>query len=98
MTLVGCDLHARKQQVAVLDTTTGEVLEQELVHDGDAVERFYRALRPPVTIGIETTGYTQWFHTLMQGLGHTVIVGEAAKIRCSPRKANEAGEEMAQLV
>src|SRR5262245_23389872 len=81
MTLVGCDLHSRKQQVAVLDTTTGEVLEQELVHEGDAVERFYRALRPPVTIGIETTGYTQWFHALMHRLGHTVLVGEAAKIR-----------------
>ena len=35
----------------------------------------------PVTIGIETTGYTQWFHTLMHRLGHTVLVGEAAKIR-----------------
>jgi transposase len=81
MTLVGCDLHSRRQQVAVLDTTTGEVLEEELAHDGDAVERFYRALRPPVTIGIETTGYTQWFHTLMHRLGHTVLVGEAAKIR-----------------
>ena len=81
MTLVGCDLHSRKQQVAALDTTTGEVVEQELVHEGDAVERFYRALRPPVTIGIETTGYTQWFHTLMHRLGHTVVVGEAAKIR-----------------
>ena len=81
MTLVGCDLHSRKQQVAVLDTTTGEVLEQELAHDGDAVERFYRALRPPVTIGIETTGYTQWFHALMHRLGHTVLVGEAGKIR-----------------
>src|SRR5262249_26748137 len=81
MTLVGCDLHSRKQQVAVLDTTTGEVLEQELLHEGDAVERFYRALRPPVTIGIETTGYTQWFHALMHRLGHTVVVGEAAKIR-----------------
>jgi transposase len=81
MTLVGCDLHSRKQQVAVLDTTTGEVVEQELTHEGDAVEQFYRALRPPVTIGIETTGYTQWFHALMHRLGHTVIVGEAAKIR-----------------
>ena len=81
MTLVGCDLHSRKQQVAALDTTTGEVLEQELAHDGDAVERFYRALRPPVTIGIETTGYTQWFHALMHRLGHTVLVGEAGKIR-----------------
>jgi transposase len=74
-------LHARKQQVAVLDTTTGELLEQELAHDGDAVERFYRALPPPVTIGIETTGYTQWFHALMHRLGHTVLVGEASKIR-----------------
>jgi transposase len=81
MTLVGCDLHSRKQQVAVLDTTTGEVVEQELAHDGDAVERFYRALTPPVTIGIETTGYTQWFHALMSRLGHAVLVGEAAKIR-----------------
>src|SRR5262245_3519630 len=81
MTLVGCDLHSRKQQVAVLDTTTGEIFEQELAHDGDAVERFYRALRPPVTIGIETTGYTQWFHALMHRLGHTVLVGEAGKIR-----------------
>ena len=81
MTLVGCDLHSRTQQVAVLDTTTGELREQELAHDGDAVEQFYRALRPPVTIGIETTGYTQWFHALMHRLGHTVLVGEAAKIR-----------------
>src|SRR5262249_15654271 len=81
MILIGCDLHSRKQQVAVLDTTTGEVLEQELAHDGDAVERFYRALTPPVTIGIETTGYSQWFHALMHRLGHTVLVGEAGKIR-----------------
>ena len=81
MTLVGCDLHSRKQQVAVLDTTTGEVLEEELLHDGDAVEQFYRALPRPVTIGIETTGYTQWFHALMHQLGHTVLVGEAGKIR-----------------
>ena len=50
MTLVGCDLHSRKQQVAVLDTTTGEIREQELAHAGDAVEQFYRALPPPVTI------------------------------------------------
>ena len=81
MTFVGCDLHARTQQVAVLDTRTGELVEQELAHDGDAVERFDRALPPPVTIGTETTGYPQWFHALMHQLGHTVVVGEAAKIR-----------------
>jgi transposase len=81
MTIVGCDLHTRKQQVAVLHTDTGEVVEQELVHAGDAVERFYRTLPRPVTVGIESTGYALWFHELMQHLGHTLLVGEAAKIR-----------------
>jgi hypothetical protein len=40
MTLVGCDLHTRKQQVAVLNTETGEVWERELLHAGEAVEPF----------------------------------------------------------
>jgi transposase len=38
-------------------------------------------LPPPVTVGIEATGYALWFHALMQRLGHTLLVGEAAKIR-----------------
>ena len=75
MTFVGCDLHTRQQQVAVLDTTTGEILEQLLLHEGTTVEDFYAALPRPVTVGIEM------FHTLLQRLGHTVLVGDAAKIR-----------------
>jgi hypothetical protein len=81
MTFVGCDLHTRMQQVAVLDTRTGEVSERQLAHDGNAIEEFYAALPGPVTIGIESTGYATWFHTLMQRLGHTVLIGDAAKIR-----------------
>src|SRR5260370_12529718 len=81
MTIVGCDLHTRKQQVAVLHTETGEAVEQERLHAGDAVEQFYRTLPRPVTVGIESTGYALWFHELMQRLGHTLLVGEAAKIR-----------------
>src|SRR5215470_3451871 len=81
MILVGCDLHTRKQRVAVLDTKTGEFLEQELAHIGDAVERFYAALPPPVTVVIESTGYSLWFHALLHRVGHTLVVGEAAKIR-----------------
>jgi transposase len=81
MTFVGCDLHTRKQQVAVLDTTTGEIAEHQLFHEGTIVEEFYAALPGPVTVGIESTGYSVWFHTLMQRLGHTLLVGDAAKIR-----------------
>ena len=81
MTFVGCDLHTRMQQVAVLDTQTGEVSECQLVHAGMTVEEFYAALPRPVTVGIESTGYAVWFHTLMQRLGHTLLVGDAAKMR-----------------
>jgi transposase len=81
MTIVGCDLHTRKQQVAVLHADTGEVVEQELLHAGDAVEPLYRTLPRPVIVGIESTGYALWFHELMQRLGHTLLVGAAAKIR-----------------
>src|SRR5207302_4686745 len=81
MTFVGCDLHTRMQQVAVLDTGSGEVRERQLGHDGSAIEEFYAALPGPVTIGIESTGYATWFHTLIQRLGHTLLVGDAAKIR-----------------
>src|SRR5215475_2195112 len=81
MTFVGCDLHTRTQQVAMLDTDTGEVSEHQLAHEGTAVEEFYAAWPGPVTIGIESTGYAIWFHALMQRLGHTLLVGDAAKIR-----------------
>lgn len=83
MTLVGVDLHTREQTVAVLDTATGEREDLRLRHDGEEVERFYAGLRPPVTVAIESTGYALWFHALMPRLGHTLLVGDAAKIRAS---------------
>jgi transposase len=74
-------LHSRSQQLAVLDAETGEVREVRLAHDTDAVERFYTSLPRPVTIGVESTGYAQWFHALIQRQGHTLLVGDAARIR-----------------
>src|SRR5262245_48539802 len=81
MTVVGCDLHTRRPQVAVLDTRTGEGSEHQLVHEGLAVEEFYAALSRPMTVGIESTGDASWFHPLMQRLAHTLLVGDSAKIR-----------------
>jgi hypothetical protein len=64
MILVGCDLHGRKQQVAVLDSETGEVQEAELCHQGEEIERFYAAWPRPVTVAVESTGYALWFSRL----------------------------------
>ena len=34
-------------------------------------------------MGIEATGYTQWFERLLAKLGHELWVGDAAEIRAS---------------
>jgi len=44
MRIIGCDLHARQQTLAMLDTITGEMVERTLTHEGDNVREFYSAL------------------------------------------------------
>jgi hypothetical protein len=59
MRIIGCDLHGRPQTYAMLDTTTGEVVEVTLKHEGDNVREFYSSLPRPVRVGIEATGSMQ---------------------------------------
>jgi len=83
MMIIGCDFHPSWEQVAWLDTETGETGERRLVHaDGDA-ERFYRQLPTPVLIGMEATGNSHWLVDLVSELGHELWVGDAAQIRAS---------------
>ena len=35
MRIIGVDLHARQQTIAMLDTETGELIEKTLGHDGE---------------------------------------------------------------
>ena len=87
MRIIGCDLHARQQTVAMLDTTTGEVVNVTLTHEGNNVREFYSKLPRPVRVGIEATGSMQWFLNLMEELGIECQVGHPAKIRAAePRK------------
>ncbi len=83
MLIVGCDYHPRWQQVAWLDTETGETGEQKLMNGDGEAERWYRQLPVPSLIGLEATGNSQWFLDLLNQLGHEVWVGDAAEIRAS---------------
>jgi transposase len=83
MKIVGCDFHPRWQQVAMLDRETGEFEELKLMNADGEAERFYRSLPAPALIGIEACGNAQWFLDLVDSLGHTVWVGDAAAIRAS---------------
>jgi transposase len=87
MRIIGCDLHARQQTLAMLDTTTGEVVNLTLMHEGNSVREFYSKLPPPVIVGIEATGPMKWFLQLMEELGIECRVGHPAQIRAAePRK------------
>jgi hypothetical protein len=37
MMIIGCDLHTRYQQIAMLDTDTGELVERRLEHESGEV-------------------------------------------------------------
>jgi transposase len=69
MKIVGCDLHARQQTIAMVDTETGEFREKTISHEGNAVREFYAAREGPVVVGIEATGSMQWFLELLEELG-----------------------------
>ena len=56
MKILGCDLHAKQQTIAMVDTETGEFTEKTLSHEGNEVREFYAALEGPVVVGIEATG------------------------------------------
>ena len=53
MRLIGCDLHASQQSIAMLDRDTGAVVEKTLKHEGEAVRECYASIPPPVLVGIE---------------------------------------------
>ena len=81
MRMIGCDLHAAQQTIAMLDRENGEVIEHTLKHEGTTVHDFYAGLPAPVVVGIEATGSMRWFLRLMEELGVTCLVGDPAKVR-----------------
>ena len=57
MIIIGVDFHPEFQQIASVDTDTGEVQEKRLAHREEA-EKFYRALAgQKVRVGMEARGH-----------------------------------------
>jgi transposase len=83
MLIIGCDYHPSVQQIAWVDTQTGECGERRLTHCVEA-EQFYRELKSKglsVRVGIEATGHCRWFERLLAELNYELWVGDAAQIR-----------------
>jgi transposase len=98
MRIIGCDLHARQQTIAMLETDTGELVERTLEHDGEVVGEFYAALPGPVLVGIEATGSMHWFLKLMEELKIECRVGHPAKIREAETRKQKHDRRDARLL
>jgi transposase len=82
MKIIGCDFHPSYQQIAMVDTETGELWEGRLEHEQGEARRFYEALQgQSVRVGMEAVGNSQWFEQLLAELGHELWIGDAAQIR-----------------
>lgn len=99
MRMIGCDFHPSYQEIAMVDTETGEWTERTLRHEGEEVRAFYGALPGAVRVGIETSGQSQWFERLLAELGHELWMGDAGKVRaCADRKQKTDRRDAALLL
>ena len=80
MTIIGCDYHPSFQQIAFVDTDTGEFQEQRLAHR--EAEKFYRDLAArgvKVRVGMEASGQARWFERLLAELNVEYSGGESCE-------------------
>jgi len=98
MKIVGCDLHTRYQQIAMLDDETGELVERRLEHANGEARAFYAELSGRVRVGIEATGHTRWFERLLGELGHELWMGDAARIRAAEVRKQKTDARDAALL
>src|SRR5215472_19221709 len=90
MIIIGCDYHPSFQQIAWVDTDTGEVQERKLMHGDGEAERFYLQLGGPARVGLESTGNCHWFVDMLAEMGHEVWVGGRSS---DQRQASAAAED-----
>ena len=77
MIIIGADYHPGFQQIAFVDTDTGEFQERRLEHREEA-ERFYRDLATQgmrVRVGMEASGHARWFERLLGELQFELWTG-----------------------
>jgi len=101
MLIIGLDYHPGMQQIAVVETETGEYLERELSNSAGEAEKFYRDLKQKgvrVRVGMEATGHARWFERLMAELGFELWIGHPAEIKAARVGRKKTDREDARLL
>jgi len=95
---IGVDIHARQQTLSYLDTSDGTTGQVVLDHEQNDVREFYRQFQGEVIVGIEASGYTNWYEELVEQLGHQLLVGDAGEIRLLARRRQKNDRRDADLL
>jgi transposase len=89
------------QEIAFVDTQTGEYDERQLDHSSGEAEKFYRELKQKgvsVRVGMEATGHARWFERLMAELGFELWIGDPAEIKAARVRKQKRDREDARLL
>jgi hypothetical protein len=100
MIIIGCDYHPGFQQIAYVDTETGDCGERRLSHREEA-EKFYRDLAVQgrkVRVGMEASGHARWFERLLAELNFELWIGDAAEIRARRVRKQKTDRQNAQHI
>jgi len=99
MWIIGCDYHARFQQIAWVNQETGEYENRRLDHKSGEAERFYRGLAgQQVRVGMEATGGMRWFERMLGELGFELWVGDPGKVRAAAAQKAKTDKKDAELL
>jgi transposase len=100
MIIIGVDFHPEFQQIASVDSETGEFQEKRLAHREEA-EKFYRGLAAAsqtVRVCMEASGHGRWFERLVAELQFELWIGDAAEIRTRRVRKQKTDRQDAQLI
>jgi hypothetical protein len=59
MFIIGCNFHTRFRQIAMVNTTKGEIIERRSQRENGKARAFYVARSGPARLGMKATGYAQ---------------------------------------
>jgi transposase len=98
----GLDLGDRYSYLCLLDTLSGEVVEEgRLRTTPEDFRRRFASERPPMRIAIEAGTHSPWVSRVLEECGHEVLVANARKLRliyANKRKTDEVdAENLARL-
>jgi transposase len=102
MTTAGLDLGDKYSYLCLIDSQSGEVIEEgRLRTSPEAFRRRFSSEQPPMRIAIEAGTHSPWASRVLEECGHEVLVANARKLRliyANKRKTDEVdAENLARL-